>query len=292
LRFYIENGYWPGNAGITLEIAFQDWALSQMAAKMGKMDDATYYLKRSQGWEKLYHPGLKFIMPKNTDGQWINEEPLRGPGWVEANAWQATWSVSHAIPRLAELMGGKDELCGKLNEAFQKGSESDFIGGYVNYANQPGCSNAHVFNYAGKPWMSQYWVRRVQEQTYGAATTDRGYGGRDEDQGQMGGVSALMSIGLFSLQGTCAQKPAYEITSPIFDQVRIHLNPAYYKGKIFEIKTHNNSKENYYIQRAMFNGQPHHNVQINHSDLANGGVLELWLDSQPAQEALILTDSL
>ena len=291
LEFYIKNGYWPGNAGITLEIAFQDWALSQMAAKMGKKKDAAYFLQRSQGWEKLFHPELKLILPKDAEGKWLHEEPLRGTGWVEGNSWHGSWSVSHAIPRLAELMGGYDALCEKLNFAFEKGAEIDFLGGYVGYSNQPGSSNAHVFNYAGKPWLTQYWVRRVQEQTYGAATTDRGYSGGDEDQGQMGGLSALMSIGLFSLQGTCAQRPAYEITSPIFDKVTIHLNPAYYKGKTFEIKTYNNSKENCYIQRAMFNGQPHRNLQINHSDLAKGGVLELWMGNQPAHEPLILTDN-
>ncbi|MCE5204977.1 MAG: GH92 family glycosyl hydrolase [Porphyromonadaceae bacterium] len=289
LRFYIKNGYYPGNAGVTLEYAFQDWALSQMAAKMGKKKDAAYYLKRSQGWEKLFHPGLKLILPRDASGKWLHEDPLRGTGWVEANAWQATWSVSHAIPRLAQLMGGNDALCDKLNHAFEQGRESDFIGGYVNYANQPGCSNAHVFNYAGKPWMTQYWVRRVQEQTYGAATSDRGYGGHDEDQGQMGGISALMSIGLFSLQGTCTQNPSYEMTSPIFDRVIINLNSLYYKGKTFEIRTHNNSKENCYIQQATLNGQPYRNLQIGHSELAKGGILELWLDNQPAKTVTSLT---
>jgi putative alpha-1,2-mannosidase len=95
-----------------------------------------------------------------------------------------------------------------------------------------------------------------------------------------------MSLGLFSVQGTCAQKPAYEITSPIFDKVTIHLHPAYCKGKTFEIKTYNNSKENCYIQRAVFNGKSFGNVQIGHEDLANGGVLELWLGNQPAKESL------
>ena len=287
LQFYIDNGYWAGNAGISLEIAFQDWALSQMAAKMGKTDDAAYYLKRSQGWEKLYHPELKLIMPKDKDGQWLHENPM-GPGWIEGNAWHGTWSISHAIPRLAQLMGGNDALCEKLNFAFEEGAKNDFKGGYVNYSNQPACSNAHVFNVAGKPWLSQYWVRKVYEVTYSHITTDRGYGGADEDQGQMGGVSAMMSLGLFNIQGTCAQNPAYEITSPIFDKITIHLNPAYYEGKTFEIKTHNNSKENCYIQRAKFNGLPYRNLQIGHADLAKGGVLELWLDKQPAEEAFIL----
>ena len=175
-----------------------------------------------------------------------------------------------------------------MNFAFEKGAEIDFLGGYVGYSNQPGCSNAHVFNYAGKPWLTQYWVRRVQETTFGAATTDRGYSGGDEDQGQMGAVSALMSIGLFSLQGTCAQRPAYEITSPIFDKITIHLNPTYYTGKTFEIKTYDNSRENCYIQNVQFNGQARNSLQIEHEELAKGGVLEIWLGDQPEKEKIHL----
>jgi len=292
MQFYIKNGYYPENASITMEIAFQDWALSQMAEKMGKKRDAAYYLKRSQGWEKLFHPELKLVMPKDAAGNWTSTDPFGGPGWIETNSWQSTWSVSHAIPRLAQLMGGNDVLCEMLNHAFEQSVEDDFGYGftfrkYINYANQPSCSNAHVFNYAGKPWLSQYWVRRVYEQLYSHTTTSRGYGGRDEDQGQMGGVSALMAIGLFNIKGTCEQTPAYEITSPIFDKVTIHLNPDYYKGKTFEIKTYNNSKENCYIQRATLNGQPRRSFLLNHDVLAKGGVLELWLGDQPAKEAFI-----
>ena len=125
-------------------------------------------------------------------------------------------------------MGGNDTLCSKLNFAFEKAAPQDFVfaynDGYVSYANQPGLSNAHVFNYAGKPWLTQYWVRRVREQAYGGITPDLGYGGHDEDQGQMGALSALMSIGLFSLQGNASATPVYEITSPIFDDITIKLD--------------------------------------------------------------------
>ena len=294
LQFYINNGYYPGNASISLEIAFQDWALSQMAAKMGKTKDAAYYLKRSQGWEKLFHHDLKLLMPKDETGKWTNEDPLFGTGWVETNSWQATWSVSHAIPRLAELMGGFDVMCDMLNYAFEQSVEDDFGYGvtnwrkYVNYANQPGCSNAHVFNYAGKPWLSQYWARRVYDQLFSHITTSRGYGGRDEDQGQLGGVSALLAMGLFNIKGTCEQKPAYEISSPIFDKITIHLNPRYYSGEKFVIKTFNNSMENCYIQRAMLNGQPHRSFLLEHEVFAKGGLLELWLDNEPNKEVFVV----
>ncbi|MDR1224044.1 MAG: GH92 family glycosyl hydrolase [Tannerella sp.] len=285
VQFYIDNGYLPGNAGVTLELAFQDWSLSQMALKMGKKKDAARYLKRSQGWTKLYHPEQKLIFPKDANGQWLHSDPLSGHGWIEANAWQATWSLSHAIPELAALMGGNDALCSKLNEAFEKSDKDDFVfgygSGYVSYANQPGCSNAHVFSHAGKPWLTQYWVRKVKQQAYGAVTPDRGYGGHDEDQGQMGGVSALMAVGLFNIRGTNDLNPMYDLTSPVFDEITIRLNPDYYTGGTFKIRTYGNSESNCYIQKAALNGKPHNSFQLPHRDFASGGTLEIWLGPEP-----------
>ncbi|MDR2848125.1 MAG: GH92 family glycosyl hydrolase [Bacteroidales bacterium] len=285
IQFYIDKGYYPGNAGITLEASFQDWALAQMAARMGKKKEAVYYLKRSSGWTTLYRPDQQLIFPKDEKGNWLHNDPLDGNGWVEANAWQGSFQLSHDIPRLAQLMGGNDALCEKLNYAFEQSEKDDFVfgysGGHVSYANQPGCSNAHVFNYAGKPWLSQYWVRKVNAQAYGAVTPDAGYGGHDEDQGQMGGVSALMSLGLFSLQGTCSQTPAYEITSPVFDEITIRLHPTYCSGKEFKIKIHDNSEANCYIQKATLNNAPLQQLQFTHADYAKGGLMEIWLGNKP-----------
>jgi predicted alpha-1,2-mannosidase len=281
---YITNGYME-NAGRTLEACFQDWSLAQMAIGLEKKKDVDYFLKRSVGWKKLFYDEQKLIFPKDEKGNWLHTNPLSGHGWVEANSWQGTWSVSHDIAGLSELMGGNDILCNKLNYAFEQASTKDFVfgysNGYVSYANQPGCSNAHVFNYAGKPWLSQYWVRKVNEQAYGAITPDKGYGGHDEDQGQMGGVSALMSMGIFSLRGTASINPIYDITSPVFDEITIKLDPAYYSGKSFVIKSHNNSVENMYIQKASLNAEPLNNFWFNHSEFSKGGLLELWLGPNP-----------
>lgn len=288
IQFYIDYGYYPGNAGITIEAAFQDWSLAQMAAKMGKKKEASYYQKRASGWTALYRPEFQLIFPKDEQGKWLHDDPLNGNGWVEANAWQGTFALPFAIPQLAKLMGGNEVLCEKLNKAFEQSEKDNFVfgysSGYVSYANQPGCSNAHVFNYAGKPWLSQYWVRQVNEKAYGDITPDAGYGGHDEDQGQMGGVSALMSLGLFSLQGTCSQQPMYELTAPVFDEITIKLHPQYYKGAQFTIKTHNNSKENLYIQQAALNNQPLHDFRLSHGEFANGGALEIWLDDAPNKQ--------
>ena len=280
LRFYIKNGYCPGNAGKTVEWAFQDWGAAQMAKKLGLKADAREFARRSHGWKKTVDPETGFLFPKDASGKWIHRDPLDGNGWIEANSWQGSWGLSHDLDALAALMGGDDRFCERLDYAFRKASEVDFIydysGGYVSYANQPGCSDAHVFSYAGKPWLTQYWVRQVRQRAYGGITPDQGYGGHDEDQGQMGGVSALMSIGLFSVTGTESAEPYYDITTPIFDEVEIRLSPTYHKGKTFVIRNHGNSPENHYIQRATFNGKDWKWSQISHQDFSSGGVMELW----------------
>lgn len=288
IQFYTRNGWWPGNAGITIEAAFQDWGIAQMAAKLGKKKDHNFFLNRSAGWQFCFDPDQKLLFPKNRKGDFIHKDPLSGRGWVEANAWQATWGVSHAIPELVTRMGGSDSFCNKLNYAFEQSRFDDFVygytSGYVSYANQPGCSNAHVFSYGGKPWLTQYWVRRVKEQAYGGITPDLGYGGHDEDQGQMGAVSALMAIGLFDIMGNEAQHPVYEITSPVFDEITIQLDQKYYRGEKFVIKVHNNSVQNCYIQSARLNEQTLINFWFSHDTFTKGGTLELWMGDKPNKQ--------
>ncbi|WP_242201999.1 GH92 family glycosyl hydrolase [Aestuariivivens insulae] len=285
LEFYDKNGWWPNNAGINIEAAFQDWGAAQMAKKLGKMEDYHYFLKRSESWKNCFEPNKKLLFPKDRDGNFSTTDPLENWGYVEANAWQATWGISHDIKGLSKLMGGDDVLIEKLNYAFEQEVENNFVhsygSGHISYANQPGCSNAHVFSYANAPWLTQYWVRQVNEKAYGGTTPDLGWGGHDEDQGQMGGVSALMSIGLFNIVGTESQRPYYEITAPVFDEITITLDKKYYQGDEFVIKTYNNSKTNCYIQKVKLNGEVLDNFWFYHEDFANGGHLEIWLGDKP-----------
>ncbi|MCI1648194.1 MAG: GH92 family glycosyl hydrolase [Bacteroides sp.] len=281
LDFYIKHGYCPNEAGLTIQWSFEDWTLGQMAKTLGKNKDEKYYTKRATGWPASFHPGTGLIMPKKKNGEWLHTNPMSEEGFVQANAWQATFGLSHDIPRLAQMMGGNDSLAAKLNDAFEKSADKNFLFGRISYANQPGCSSAHVFAHVGKPWLTQYWVRRVYEQTYSYITPERGYTENDEDQGQMGGVSALMALGLFSLDGGSSSHPCYDITSPLFDEVTIHLDANYYRGKTFKIVTYNNSKQNCYIQKAALNGHAYNAYQLPHSIFVNGGILELWLGSKP-----------
>jgi putative alpha-1,2-mannosidase len=262
----------PPRAGIAVQGAFEYWALAQMAEELGRSHDAASFHEWIDCWKQFHDP----------------ESNLLKGRWVEANDWQGTFGVSHDIPALSKLMGGDEKLVELLNSAFEDEADSHFVFSYgrgkVSYANQPGCSNAHVFNHVGHPWLSQYWVRRVSKQAYGGTNPNLGYGGHDEDQGQMGGVSALMKLGLFSIRGTCSKNPAYEITTPEFDEITIQLDPHYYPGKTFTIRTHDNTPDNIYIQRAELNGKTLDTFQFPHTDFAKGGTLELWLGPVPNRE--------
>lgn len=281
LDFYIQHGYCPENGGLTVQWAFEDWALGQMAQAMGKQKEAKAYARRSAGWPASFHSELGLVMPRKANGDWLHLKPFSQSGFIQANAWQATFGLSHDLERLATMMGGKDSVAARLNRAFEQSVEADFLGKYVNYSNQPGCAAAHVFSHVGHPWLTQYWVRQVREHTYGYVTPEKGYTGNDEDQGQMGGVSALMAMGLFSLDGGSACTPCYDITSPVFDEVVIHLDQDYYQGDTFRIIVHGNSSKNCYIQRAMLNGKAHHRFQLPHQVFEKGGVLELWMGASP-----------
>jgi hypothetical protein len=246
-------------------------------------DAAAYLEERSRNWRNLFDPATGFIRPKHRDGSWLEPfDPLSPEDFVEANAWQASWFTSHDVMGLANLMGGEEVYANKLNFAFESAAATNFIAdygdGYVSYGNQPGLQMAHMFNYVGYPWLTQHWVRQVKEKTYGAISTTDGYGHFDEDQGQMGALSALMAIGLFEVTGGAQPRPVYDITSPIFDRVSITLNRDYYEGRRFEIVTHGDGE---YIQRARLDGRVLDNAWFEHAQLADGGSLHLWLGDEP-----------
>ena len=290
---YIKLGYIPvdgrpkgwiteGAAG-TLEYAYDDWCLAQMAKALGKDDDYALFLQRAGNYRNLFDRETGFMRPRMRNGSWKHPfDPLdnKDRSWCEGTAWQYTWFVPHDVAGLVQLMGGRDPFNRKLNEAFERSVSGDFRTTYVNYSNQPSIQMAHLFNYSGAPWLAQKWVRMVKKRTFGGITPDTGYRG-DEDQGQAGGLGVMMAIGLFQLRGGAAVKPIYEITTPVFDRITIHLNPRYYPGGRFTIVTHNNKPDNIYVQSARLDGQPLHKPWFEHRQLVDGGTLELDLGPNP-----------
>ncbi|MFW6692412.1 glycoside hydrolase domain-containing protein [Streptomyces sp. MAR4 CNX-425] len=252
-------------------------------------DAAAYLIERSGNWRNLFDRSTGFIRPRGMNGHWKKPfDPLSHDDFVEANAWQATWFTSHDVLALANRLGGRKAYADKLNHAFEQSVDSNFIAeygqGYVSYGNQPGLQVAHLFNYVGHPWLTQYWVRQVKEKTYGSTSTTDGYGHFDEDQGQMGSMSALMAMGLFEVTGASLPRPVYDITSPVFDAVTIRLHPDYCSGRRFRIVTHDNSAAHMYIQRATLDGRPQDNAWFPHDRLAAGGTLELWMGPEPNKD--------
>ncbi|MFO8056339.1 MAG: GH92 family glycosyl hydrolase, partial [bacterium] len=271
IEYYMERGYVPvgiianafhlSGAGQTLEYAYQDWCLAQVAHELGKKEDYQRFMDRSGNYRNLYDENTGYMRPKTLLGTWLYPfSPRWRYGWVEANAIQSTWFVPHDLAGLIELMDGRKSFNDRLVELFEKGREYDFAASHndystgLNFGNQPAMQVAHLFNYSGAPWLSQKWVRKVHEQAFSGTTPDSGYPD-DEDQGIIGSLSALMAIGLFDVQGGCHDRPHWQITTSLFDKVTIRLHPDYYAGGTFTIKTRNNNPDNIYIRSAMLDGE-------------------------------------
>jgi predicted alpha-1,2-mannosidase len=280
-------------AGQTMEYAYEDWTLAQFALALGKKDDAAAFLKRSSNWKNLFDPSVGWIRPRNMDGSWQQDfQPVCSGfncrGFVESNSAVYTYFVPQDVPGLIATIGGPGKFIDKLNTQFEKSAPSHFATphgkhseNWIDYENEPSGHMAHLFSHAGAPWLTQYWVRRVKEETFGDITPNGGYNG-DEDEGQMGGLGVLMAIGLFDVQGGANVQPRYEITSPLFDRITIQLDPRYYPGKTLTIVARNNSAANIYIQSAAWNGKPlNDRFWLLHDELRRGGTLELTLGPEP-----------
>jgi len=281
---YMELGYVPvekGPVSNTLEYAYDDWCVAQMAKALGKSEDYEHFMKRAANYKNVFDPSVGYTREKHQDGRWVEAfSPFSGKGFVEGNSWQYTWFVPHDVKGLVELMG-KEEFNRRLVEGFEK-ARPVFTSQYVEHGNQPNMQAAYLFNFSGAPWLTQRWARAIMEHYYGTGPID-GYPG-DEDQGQMGAWFVMSAMGLFEMDGGCAVRPIYEIGSPLFDKVTIHLDPRYYPGGTFTIEARNNSKENLYIQSATLDGQPLDKPWLYHSELVDGGALVLQMGPEPNTE--------
>jgi putative alpha-1,2-mannosidase len=149
----------------------------------------------------------------------------------------------------------------------------------VDLSNQPNLEAPFLFNYSGKPWLTQKYSRKITDVLLDLDPLVGWLG--DEDEGQMSSYYVLLSMGLFEMDGGCSVNPYYDLGSPIFDKIVIHLDPQYYPGKTFTIITKNNSKSNIYIQNALLNGKSFNKLKLLHSEVVKGGVLELEMGDKP-----------
>ena len=291
---YLNNGYIPteqGPVSNVLEYAYDDWCTAQMAKSLGYDDDYKMFTRRSQYYKNVFDQETKYIRPKHNGGPWLQdfnpsneavgkEDNYGNKDYIEGNAWQYSWFVPQDLPGLIELMG-RDEFNNRLEQGFEK-SRPRFVSNYVNHSNQPNMQAAYLFNYSGKPWLTQKWTREILDHYYGADPVN-GYPG-DEDQGQMGAWYVMSAMGLFQMDGGASGRPFYEISSPLFQKISIKLDANYFNGQKFVIETKNNSDENRYIQSAMLNGKPLDRFWFYRSEIQNGGHLVLEMGPEPNKQ--------
>ncbi len=307
LHYFVNNGYihsydttlsngWVFNFGAshTLEFCFSSFAVAEFAKALGKTDDYKKLMKQANAYKLIFDQETKFIRPRNADGSFIDNfnpmEPWRG--FQEGNAFQYTWYVPHDPAGIIELVG-LDLFNERLETMFTDARKSVFGGGeeidsfsglekLYNQGNQPCLNNSWLFNYSGKPWLTQKWVRHICDEFYGTEPL-HGYGyGQDEDQGQLGAWFVMAGIGLFDVSGHAFSKPVYQIGSPLFDKVTIKLNQQYYEGKELVIRTINNHPDNIYIQKIAFNNENIDRFWIERNRIIKGGELIIELGNESA----------
>ncbi len=266
-----------GDPGGNLEDAYDVWAFAQIAQKLGHEGDYEKYMGISKNiWEKTWKEKFMEIDPATFD-------TVHGGGLYEGTLWQYRWSVPFDTDGLIELVG-KEKLAGQLEYFF----ENDLY----NHGNQPDIQAPFMFNIFGKPYLTQKWANTIltKEMTHRYGTHDKypvPYVGRaykaeprafipemDDDDATMSAWYVFASMGLYPL---CPGKPEYQVSSPIFDKVTLHLD----NGNTFTIQCNNLSDENIYIQSVALNGKKLDSFKVLHQQIMDGGTLEFDMGSQP-----------
>lgn len=264
----------------TLEQAYSEWCLAQLADSLHHPKDAEKYRERSQSYHHIWDNDKNWFRPRDKDGSWKvwpAEGRLRDSyGTVESNPYQQGWFVPYDIPGLTKLMGGRQKMIADLVNLFEKTPSTFMWNNYYNHANEPVHNVPFLFNRLGAPWLTQKWTRTICENAYHNSV--EGLVGND-DVGQMSAWYVLASSGLHPV---CPGDNRYEICTPVFDKITIDPGKNQYgPGKAFQIITINNSPENKYIQSARLNGKPYNKCWLLHQDVVAGGTLELTLGNKP-----------
>ena len=273
-----ELGYTPSSISQTLEYAYTEWCMSQLAQALGKDEDAARYARLAQSYRNIYDPEKHSFRPKKTDGTfepWPAKGKLEeGYGCVECNELQQGWFVPHDITGMVEIMGGKEQVIADLDSMFSKTPANFLWNAYYNHANEPVHHVPFLYNRLGQPWKTQYWSRFICENAYHNKV--EGLVG-NEDVGQMSAWYILAACGLYPI---CPGETRYEISSPLFEQITIQVG----EGKTFSIQAHHNSPENRYIQSAKLNGKAYTKCHLDYQDIRNGGLLELEMGPNPNRD--------
>ena len=298
-KYYNTLGYVPYDVGIyenaarTLEYAYDDHCIYLLAKALNRPQaEIDTFAKRCQYYRNLYDPAHKLMHGKNQDGSWsANFNPFKwGDAFTEGNSWHYTWGVFQDIQGLMDLMGGRREFVGMLDSVFIVPPVFDAsyyttviheiremqIMNMGNYAhgNQPIQHMIYLYEYAGEPWKTQYWVREAMRKLYHA--TPDGYCG-DEDNGQTSAWYIWSAIGCYPV---CPGTDQYILGAPLFKKMTLTLE----NGKQIVINAPANSADNRYVDRISVNGKPYAKNWLSHKSLMEGGVIDFGMSPVPNKQ--------
>ena len=289
IGYYIDKGYIPAEkSGIsvsnTLEYAYDDWTIAQLAKKLNKTDIYNEFILRSENWRNNFNPVSGFMEPKLANGTFkkdFDAYSTHGQGFIEGNSWNYSFFVPHNPDALVTIMGGKKQFGKKLDTLFTMHLSDAFfaeteditrdgiIGGYV-HGNEPAHHVVYLYNWADQPWKTQERVRQILKMQY--KPTPDGLGGND-DCGQMSAWYIFSSMGFYPVAPGSLE---YAIGSPLITNAIIHLE----NGKTFEVATQNQSETNLYVKRIILNGKTLNRYYITHDEIMNGGKITFIMSSK------------
>jgi predicted alpha-1,2-mannosidase len=290
LEYYMKLGYVPedknsSSVSKTLEYAYDDWAIAQMAKKLGKTDIYNEFSKRSENWKNVYDSSVGFMRPKMSDGKFrkkFDALQTHDQGFIEGNAWNYSLYVPHQPDQMIERMGGIGKFAAHLDELFTMHLPDEFfadteditregiIGNYV-HGNEPSHHVAYLYNWADAPHKTQEKVRMILKNQY--RPTPDGLGGND-DCGQMSAWFLFSSLGFYPVAPGSNQ---YALGSPAIKTAVLKLE----NGKTLTIEATNQSDKNVYVQKVLVNGKQINRNYITHAEITNGGRITFLMSDKP-----------
>jgi predicted alpha-1,2-mannosidase len=274
---YIASGYvgdecdYTQAASMTLEYAYADSCVAEIAALTGRTADEAVFRERALSYLNQWNPDVGWMQPRSRSGEWVEPfDPADGSdsnGFVEADSWIFSFFVPHDVHGLIGLMGGEELFVERLDQFFAEG--------HYNAGNEPGFHIPWLYNYAGQPARTQAMVRQLLGEHF--ATGPDGLPGND-DSGAMSAWFVLAALGLYPVSPGI---PVYQISTPLVRSATLHLHPSYYEGGSFTIETEGDIS-NVYIQSATLNGDPFDRPYLRHDEIAAGGTLHLVLGPEPS----------
>jgi len=310
LDYFVKLGYIPADretesVAATLEMAYDDWCIAQLANELGKDDDYKMFSDRAENYKNVYDKETGLMRPRMVDSSWLKMvEKGKLPGiakygdhsyydsfdplmigsrpnrhYAESNAWHYTWSVQHNPKGLIALMGGKDKFVNKLDKFFTMSpviTGPNYVGvvgtiGQFVHGNQPSHHVAYLYDYAGQPWKTQQRVNEVMTRLY--QDNQGGICGND-DMGSLSSWFVLSSMGFYEV---APGSNTYAIGTPLIKKAEVYLE----NGKVFTVKANNRTAENIYIQSVTLNGKPLNTPFITHEDILNGSELLFEMGPEP-----------